>query len=509
MKASTLLIFHCQSLAHSCNGFQFPRTFHGTPTSQSSTAALGAVRISPGSTTASRERRKSKQQQLQQQQRGAPSFLPFPGGFFGGEEDAGAKGVAALWAPAGAIVAAAAAKDEEGEQQHQEEGGLLSVPSAACIVAGSMVGAGILALPSQAELVGCPVSCAALVGAWLYCLGTGMVLAESCAAHESDSGARGTSLQDVATANMGQGMGAAIGAVFFLNNMLLMVAYIYQAAVVLSALAPDLANPPMLVPAFVTAVLVAGQSLGGGQGSGSSPLMTNVGVALMCLSFGALVSLGLHSMSMEDLALTAYGSHSLSTSSLAHVVPVLLTSCVFQNVVPFVTQQLGGDLRKVFLACGTGSAVPLIMYISWSIVGAHVGGESSQPLLSIFSLTAISTSFWGATTGALHEASSVVRQALPARQDTDMWARSIVFVPPVVIATLTPNAFEMALESAGSLLDPFLFGLVPAFLAYKLRDDPSKDVIVPGGKPAMSGILLLTAAFMVGEMGIKFMPTLG
>ena len=50
-----------------------------------------------------------------------------------------------------------------------------SVGAAAVLVAGTTVGAGILALPTAAEESGFAASTAALAGGWLYCVATGLL----------------------------------------------------------------------------------------------------------------------------------------------------------------------------------------------------------------------------------------------------------------------------------------------------------------------------------------------
>lgn len=141
-------------------------------------------------------------------------------------------------------------------------------------------------------------------------------------------------------------------------------------------------------------------------------------------------------------------------------------------------------------------------------------------LVAIFSMSAIITSFWGAAFSLMIECTHVVdalassnplwdtKGEFPlaadtrsieevARQDQNVKtaATALVLVPPAMVSMACPDSFLAALQYVGIYVDPFLYGLAPAFMAYRLRSSDSHQTQLPGGTAALVFIAAVTGGY--------------
>lgn len=141
-------------------------------------------------------------------------------------------------------------------------------------------------------------------------------------------------------------------------------------------------------------------------------------------------------------------------------------------------------------------------------------------LVAMFSMSAIITSFWGAGFSLMIECTHLVgtlassgalgdtKGQFPladdacsidevARHDQNVKAAAaaLVLVPPAMVAVACPNCVLPALQFVGVYVDPFLYGLGPAFMAYKLRGARDHRSHMPGGTAALVCIAALTCGY--------------
>ncbi|CAJ1339668.1 unnamed protein product, partial [Effrenium voratum] len=115
--------------------------------------------------------------------------------------------------------------DWEGEDTQELRYKEPSVLNAVVLVAGTTVGAGILALPAVTQPVGFVPSMAALSFSWIYMAVTGLFIAEVACRTMAATGKRSISLQSMAISSVGQaGAWLSSGAFVFLH-MALLIAY--------------------------------------------------------------------------------------------------------------------------------------------------------------------------------------------------------------------------------------------------------------------------------------------
>lgn len=218
-----------------------------------------------------------------------------------------------------------------------------------------MIGAGVLALPAVTSAPGFLLSSIAMVVVWGYCLTTGMLVAE-CAGDGRES------IQEMAEASVGRSAGNVMCATFLASNYLLMVAYICQGASLLSGL--PMLSPAVCGPIFASclsdfhlAPLVFTAVIGCTSLWGPSRFVENTNTALVGLiaaAFVGLMATGVHNVDVASLGLTP------DASALPAMLPVALCALTFQNVVPAVSKNLGGDASKIRSSLVVGSGLPLI-----------------------------------------------------------------------------------------------------------------------------------------------------
>ena len=378
-----------------------------------------------------------------------------------------------------------------------------SVAGATALVAGTAVGAGILALPTVTQPAGFEASAVALGGAWAYSVVTGLLIAEVNLNTMCDLGSGGASLISMARRTLGDLGAGAAGLTYVFLHYALLVAYISRAG-----------------------ELVGGEALGGPAGtvftaalgaacyfSGPRRLdqLNSALVGGVLLTFAGLLAACAGGLDFGELGRADWGE-------LPDALPVIALAFVYQNVVPVVSSSLEGDAAKIRTAIVAGTAVPLAMFLLWdaAILGGpggatgagdplaalQAGGGVLSALVPAFSLLAIATSFIGFTLGlsdfladALGEPSGPPRP-LPY---------ALTLGPPAVCALLAKDIFVKALDLAGTFGVLVLFGALPAAMVWAERYGPAAGTglyplrFLPGGKPALAAVGALAAAVVLRE----------
>uniref|UniRef100_A0A803KMI5 Tryptophan/tyrosine permease n=1 Tax=Chenopodium quinoa TaxID=63459 RepID=A0A803KMI5_CHEQI len=317
-----------------------------------------------------------------------------------------------------------------------------SLSSSIFLVAGTTIGAGILAIPAVTQESGFLASAVACIGCWVYMVATGLLIAEvnvntMC---ELDSG--GVSLVSMAKRTVGSvGVQVACQRIIGAVNGLLVLG---------------------IITAFTALVVVA-----------SADLHLD---ALLKANFEAVPS----------------------------SIPVIALAYVYHNVVPVLCTNLEGDLSKVRTAVVVGTAIPLLLFLVWNgvILGTFTNLDSDVgkildplqelrssngvvgPIVDTFSIFAIGTSYIGFVLGLADFLADLLK--LPAGQSKPL-PYLITLLPPLVLALLDPEIFFKALDFAGTYGVLMLFGILPAAMSWSDRyltspELPKVPQQVPGGK---------------------------
>ena len=429
-----------------------------------------------------------------------------------------------------------------------------SLPGAIALVAGTTVGAGMLALPTVCQSSGFVPSTTALVLCWGYMLGTGLLVLEVNLDAMRSTGNTSASIVTMADRTLGaNGVRFAWAAYVFIHYALL-VAYISRAGELLAETARDAAGLDVSAGAAGTAYAAIFGSVIFASSPRRLDKINTVLVALVLMTFAPLLALGASTVNLENFTVGDW-------QAVAPTVPVIALAFVFHNVVPVVATQLEGDARKSQLALGAGTFIPFAMFVLWdaALLGsvsqkdaqnaldavARSGGaieavadplaalQATSPaattLVAGFSFFAITTSFLGFVLGLvdflndglgfdeMDEGASAEPSEGSAKAVRNDWRLfALTLVPPWAFALSYPDVFLDALDSAGTFGVLTLFGCMPPAMAWSNRyggltnregdqggsntkASDASSALVPGGKPALLLCFALAAGVVVTE----------
>ena len=199
---------------------------------------------------------------------------------------------------------------------------------------------------------------------------------------------------------------------------------------------------------------------------GMDPFAMSVGVAALVASLGMLHRMPRISLLLRPWQSLLYSYHSraycfqvlpmyttLSPSlqrrehpadiltGISQAAPIILMTCVYQNIVPSVTKILDYDRTKVVTAMVLGSALPLCMFLAWCF--ASIGGGidpsvgAAGPLLTAFSLAAVSGSSIGTVMSVSGELDSFFATSNNRRTKQDEESHRFS-VPSVLLSVAAP-----------------------------------------------------------------------
>ncbi|MEO0935082.1 MAG: aromatic amino acid transport family protein [Cyanobacteria bacterium J06641_2] len=393
-----------------------------------------------------------------------------------------------------------------------------SVVGSTALIAGTTVGAGILALPAVTLPSGVLPSTALLIGVWLYAVLSALLIAEVTLNGMRYKGRASNGLLAMVESTLG-GMEArfAGGAYLFLHYALL-IAYVSQGGEILISAVKGIWDLPDL-PTWMGSTgfaVIFGAILYLGRDRFIERL-NSFFVLVVIASFVGLLLLGVTQVHPNSLL-------SQDWTALPPALSVMLVALFFHNIVPVVATQLEGDRDKVRQSIVVGSAIPLMMFLLWNavilgsvtptmlenignssvfdplqILRAGDAGEWLGILVTVFSEFAIATSFIGFFYGLrdlfkdMNLFSGGSKASLPLI--------SLILFPPMGFSALNPNIFYTALDYAGTFSVSILGGVIPAVMAWKQRDKYKElnQNLVPGGKFML--VIMIGIAMMAIVLG--------
>jgi len=384
-----------------------------------------------------------------------------------------------------------------------------SVAGSMALVAGTTVGAGILALPAVTQDAGYLPSSAVILGCWAFSCVTGLLLAETNIRLMCELGRGGVSMLSMAKTTCGKTGQVTAGVTYVFLHYALMVAYISRGG---ELLASFIDTSPALASLAFTALL------GTTVYASEAKVLDRVNTALVA---GVILSF----LGILVVALVKFDASQLSDSSASKAfscIPVVALSFVYHNIIPTVSSNLEGDRRKITLAILGGTGIPLVMFLLWNaaILGYHVGGDGSlgtDPLkilqedpgvgtyIMAFSLLAVATSFIGFVLGLVDFVADGMKLPTNTRSVLPF---ALTVAPPSIFALLYPDVFLKALDLAGTYGVLALFGVLPAGMAWQARqreDLKNFPNMVPGGVP----VLLLVGGSAMGVIAQQTLVNVG
>jgi len=410
----------------------------------------------------------------------------------------------------------------DGDKLNHQPG---SVLGSTALIAGTTVGAGILALPAVTLPSGIIPSTFGLIAVWLYALISGLLIAEVTLNTMRQEGRLGISLLGVVEKTLGKvGARVASSAYLFMHYALL-VAYITQGGEILGNAIATFWGMQNLLPTWVGTTaftLIFGGVMYVGREKFVEKL-NSVFVGIVIVSFlGLLLLAGGQVKSSQFLT--------QNWSALGSAVSVMCVAMFYQNIVPVVVTQLEGDVSKIRRSIFIGSLIPLIMFLAWNavilasvsqdvlhststgksffdpleILRAGGAGEWLGVLVSVFSEFAIVTSFIGFVYGLLDLFKDIFVIA-PGKVFTRLPLYSLVLFPPMTFGTLNPTIFFTALDYTGTFSISVLGGIIPALMTWKQRQKQKNShsihqSLVPGGKLTLIAMIAVALFLMGGQI---------
>jgi tyrosine-specific transport protein len=402
------------------------------------------------------------------------------------------------------------------EQQLSHNRG--SVLGNIALIAGTTVGAGILALPAVTLPAGVVPSTFLLIAVWLYTVISALLLAEVCVNVMGREGGLSVGLLTMVEGTLGY-VGARIaGAAYLFLHYALLVAYVTEGGNILVSEMSQVWGRENILPGWVGTIIFT-CLFGGMMYLGREKVIEKLNsafVGIVIISFLGLLWLG--SGQVKTVQLLTH-----NWTSLGSAVSVMLVALFFHNVVPVVVTRLEGDIPKIRQSIIIGSLIPLIMFLLWNavilgsvspdmfstgdfdplqILRSGGAGEWLGILLSIFSEFAIATSFIGFVYG-LRDFFKDIFPLAQGKVSNRLPLYSIIFLPPMSLGAIHPSIFITALDFAGTFSISVLGGIIPALMSWKQRQEPHLNMhqsLVPGGKLTLILMMGIASVLIVKQI---------
>ncbi|MDE9494675.1 tyrosine transporter TyrP [Xenorhabdus bovienii] len=383
------------------------------------------------------------------------------------------------------------------------------------IVAGTTIGAGMLAMPLASAGVGFGTTLVMLVALWALMSYTALLLVEVYQYNEPDTG-----LGTIAKHYLGLKGQLLTGFSMLFLMYALTSAYISGAGELLTSSINEWAGSSFsLSTGVILFTLVAGAVVCIGTSSVDfiNRIFFSAKLIFLILMLGLMMP---HIRHVNLLSLPVEQGLVLSA------IPVIFTSFGFHGSVPSIVRYMKGDIRKLRWIFIIGSAIPLAAYIFWQLgtlgsiaptsfmgilaeksgldglLGAirHVVASPQTELsVRMFANLALVTSFLGVALGLFDFLADLFKRQdnIAGRFQTGL----LTFVPPLVFALFYPKGFIMALGYAAAALS-ILALLLPSILVFKVRQQHKRQYRVFGGTPALVVVFLCGIILIAIQIGI-------
>lgn len=387
----------------------------------------------------------------------------------------------------------------------------------ALMIAGTTIGAGMLAMPLTSAGMGFGATALLLIGLWALLAYTGLLFMEVYQTAPQ---------KDVGVASLAEQYFGLFGralATFSLLVLLyaLLSAYITGGGSLLSGIMPEMPDADMkLKISILIFTVVLGSFVVVGVKSVDG--LTRVLFLGKIIAFIAVLVMMLPKAKLENLTAIP-----LDNLLIISAVPIFFTAFGFHVIMGTINTYLDADIGKIRKAIYIGTAIPLVAYLLWQlathgvlsqnefttilkqdptlnglvtatsqITGSTILGE----MVRLFSVLALITSFLGVAMGIFEGVGDLLKRLnLPNNR---LWLTVATFTPPLLFALFYPDGFIMALGYAG-LLFAFYGMILPISLAWKARrQHPNLPYRVIGGNLALvialiAGICIMVIPFLI------------
>ncbi|MFW0766991.1 tyrosine transporter TyrP [Trabulsiella odontotermitis] len=363
------------------------------------------------------------------------------------------------------------------------------------IVAGTTIGAGMLAMPLASAGVGFGVTLGLLVCLWALMCYTALLLLEVYQHVPADTG-----LGSLALRYLGRYGQWVTGFSMLFLMYALTAAYISGAGELLASSLSQWLSVSMTPAAGVLLFTLVGGCIicvGTSLVDFFNRFLFSAKIIFLIIM---LVLLLPHIHQINLLTLPVEQGLALSA------IPVIFTSFGFHGSVPSIVSYLNGDVRKLRRVFIIGSFIPLVAYIFWQLatlgsidspvfnallatngglngllqaIREVVASPHVELAVHLFADLALATSFLGVALGLFDYLADLFQRQNTVRGR--MQTGAITFLPPLAFALFYPRGFVMALGYAGVAL-AILALVIPSLLVMRSRRrHPEAAYRVAGG----------------------------
>ena len=347
------------------------------------------------------------------------------------------------------------------------------------LVAGTMIGAGMLAMPLTSAGIGFGFTLVLLLGLWALLTFTALLFVELYQTAESDAGI-GT-LAEQYFGKVGRIIATAVLIIFLYA---LIAAYISGGGSLLKDLLPESFGDKVSILLFT---VIFGSFIV--IGTHSVDKINRVLFFVMLAAFAVVLSLMLPEIKFDNLMATPIDNALIISAS-----PVFFTAFGFHGSIPSLNKYLDGNVKALRISILAGSAITLCAYILWQMSThglltqneflqilkedatlnglvkatlAITGSNMIAGAVKLFSTLALVTSFLGVGLGLLECIEDLLKRSFNISAGR-ISLGLMTFIPPLVFALFYPEGFILALGYAGQMF-AFYAVVLPVSLVWKAR----------------------------------------
>lgn len=374
------------------------------------------------------------------------------------------------------------------------------------LVAGTMIGAGMLAMPLTSAGIGFCFTLVLLLGLWALLTFTALLFVELYQTAESDAGI-GT-LAEQYFGKVGRVISTAILIIFLYA---LIAAYVSGGGSLLMGLLPTI---------------------------GDADTTNKIAVLLFTVIFGSFIVIGTHSVDkinrllffvmlaaflfvlgvmLPEIKFDNLMAMPIDNALIISASPVFFTAFGFHGSIPSLNKYLNGNVKALRVSILVGSAITLCAYILWQLSThglltqneflqilkedatlnglvkatlAITGSNVIASAVKLFSTLALVTSFLGVALGLLECIEDLLKRSFNFTTGR-ISLGLMTFIPPVAFALFYPEGFILALGYAGQMF-AFYAVVLPVSLIWKARKvHPNLPYRVWGGNLTLLIVLVL------------------
>ena len=384
------------------------------------------------------------------------------------------------------------------------------------ITSGTMIGAGMLAMPLTSAGIGFTFTVVLLVLLWILLTYSALLFVEVYQTAEHDAG-----IGTLAAQYFGRPGRIVATSVLMIFLYALLSAYVTGGGAILASTLPDFATPDLKMKGSILAFTIffgIFVAIGTSFVDALNRFLFIVMIAALFIVLGLMI---------PEIKIDNLMAMPIDKALLISASPVFFTAFGFHGSIPCLNKYLEGDVKALRFSIIMGSAITLVGYLLWQFsthgvlsqsrfleilnqdptlnglieaVRVITGSTIIAAVVKIFSALALITSFLGVALGLLECIDDLLKRAFNISANR-LSLGFLTFLPPLLFAFFYPEGFILALGYAGQMF-AFYAVVLPAALVWKARHQhPNLPYRVPGG----SGVLLFVSILGIIIVSIPFL----